>query len=210
MESQKITLFHYWRSSSSWRVRWALAIKGVSYECQHINLLQAEHQQEEYLKLNPTGFVPCLQVGKRYFSESFAMLEWLEETYPQNSILPKDPFAKMHVRGLAQIIVAGVQPLQNLKAQRFFSSNKDIQHEYARFWIDKGFSAYEKLAKNYAQEFSFSSSPTIADLCLIPQVYNAKRFGIDLKNYPLIKNIYANCLETLACQRSSPENFQPK
>jgi maleylacetoacetate isomerase len=209
VKAQEITLFHYWRSSSSWRVRWALDIKQVSYRLKHINLLEAEHQQDPYMNLNPTGLVPCLQVGDKYFAESSAIIEWLEETYPQSPLLPKDNLFRMHVRALAQIITAGVQPLQNLKAQRYFSSNKDQQHEYARFWIEQGFLAYERMAKPSCKQFSFASSITVADLCLIPQVYNAKRFGVDLQKYPLIKNIYENCLETDACQSSAPGNFQP-
>ena len=205
-----LVLKHYWRSSCSWRVRWALAIKDVSYRSVHVDLLQGEHMGEEHRKDNPMGFVPVLLVaGKPYF-ESLAIIEWLDEVYPQKPLLPADPATRMVARQLAYMVSAGIQPLQNMTVQRYYSRDPQARLRYARHYIERGFDAYERrLAELGPGTFSLGGEITLADLCLIPQVYNALRFGCNLDSWPLIARVHHACLQTEACQESSPQAHAP-
>ena len=204
----KLTLYHYYRSTCSWRVRWALHYKGIAFESVAVNLLKGEQNQEQYALLNPMSYVPSLSIDGESFSESIAILEWLEEAYPNPSLLPQDPRSRMRVRQLYQLIGSGVQPLQNLGVQRYFSKEKEKQLEYARHWIDKGFSAYETLLEKTKGSFSFGESLSLADICLVPQCYNALRFGLELEKYPKIHEIYNRCLKLEHYQKSVPEKYQ--
>ena len=201
-----LVLKHYWRSSCSWRVRWALAIKGISYQSMHIDLLRGEHKREDYLRGNPMGFVPVLVVdGKPYF-ESLAIIEWLDEVYSQRPLLPTDPVTRMVARQLAYMVSSGIQPLQNLTVQRYYSHDPQERLRYARHYIERGFNAYEQRLRELGPgTFSLGGEITLADICLIPQVYNALRFGCNLDSWPLIARVYQACLQTAACQKSSPQ-----
>jgi len=202
-----LTLYHYWRSSSSWRVRWALAIKGVPYKHSPIDLLHDAHKSPDFMRLNPSGFVPALLIDGKCYGESMALLEWIEETWQHRPLLPNAPLARLHVRQLCQTIVSGIQPLQNLSAQHRHSDNKEAQKEWARHWIERGLQTYEQLLyEHHPGTYSAGGDITMADLCLIPQVYNAQRFGVNLERLPLIHTIYQNCLKTSECQESAPHN----
>lgn len=211
MQKPKLTLYHYWRSSCSWRVRWALELKQIACEFKHIDLLKKEHQSPEYLSMNPSGFVPCMVISDTTYGESLAIIEWLDEIYPQNPLLPNQAQSKIIVRQLAYTIASGTQPLQNLSAQKYYSDIKEEQSEYARHWISKGLTIYEKLLQQHqcSGTFSFGAQVTLADLCLIPQCYNAERFGLDIKNWPLIERIYENASSSEACLKSAPHNYLP-
>ena len=124
MNKKPLILYHYWRSSCSWRLRWAFEIKEIKYELKHINLLDGEHKSESYLEKNPSAQVPCLQVGSNFYSESLAILEWLEDSYPQPNLLPENPQKRILVRQLTNMIASGIQPLQNLKVQKYFSQTR--------------------------------------------------------------------------------------
>lgn len=202
-----LTLYHYYRSSCSWRVRWALKIKNVGFNAVPINLLKKEQESQAFMKRNPNGFVPCLEIDNEFFSESIAILEWLDETYKEPPLLPQDPISRLRVRQLAFTIASGVQPLQNLLAQKIHSSDRKKQLEYACFWIEKGFNAYERLLLAAKGTYSFESQLSIADLCLIPQCYNAKRFGLDLQKFPNINSIYQRCMDLESCKSSKPEAY---
>jgi len=207
MTDKSITLYHYWRSSCSWRVRWALNYKNVSYVLKAVNLLKGEQAQEKYLNENPSGFVPALVYGNQSFGESMAMIEWIDEKWPENPLLPNDIEEKMIVRQMYMAIACGTQPLQNLIAQKYHSEEKSERLTYTKYWISKGLRTYETLLEKHdSRSYSFGDHLTMADLCLIPQCYNAKRFGVDLNDYPLLKKVDELCLETEACQRAAPEN----
>ena len=207
----EITLYHYWRSSSSWRVRWSLELKKIPHKLVAIDLLKAEHQSPNYLQKNPAGQVPCLQVDNKFFNESLPILEWLEELYPQPALLPSLPDERLEVRALALTIVAGTQPMQNLAAQRYYSDDIERRKIYSQHWIKRGLSAYESMLKLNQSSglYSFGNQISLADLCLIPQCYNAERFEVDLNNFPLMQAINQRCLATQACKASSPASYTP-
>jgi maleylacetoacetate isomerase len=206
-------LYHYWRSSSSWRVRWALAYKHIPCDWVAINLLTDESDSEAHLRRNPMGYVPALELegknGPVYLTESIAIIEWLEETHPEPRLLPVDPFERAQVRQLAEVINSGTQPLQNLTTMLLHSDNPEEQKRWARHWSRKGLQAYEKLAQETAGTFSFGNSLTLADLFLAPQCYNALRQEISLDEFPLIKKIYEAALATPSGQTSHPDRFAP-
>jgi maleylpyruvate isomerase len=200
-----LTLYHYWRSSCSWRVRWALDLKGLSYESVPVNILTGEHLTESYRKKNPSGLLPSLELDGKFFGESLAILEWLEERWPNPALLPKDPLDRMVVRQLALTIVAGTQPLQNPSLIKYFEPDEAHRPKHMRHWIHKGLENYEALlTKTPAGTFSFGDTLTIADLCLVPQVYNALRFQVDLASMPRVKKVYDHCLTLPSCDRSAP------
>ena len=206
--SHQLVLHHYWRSSCSWRVRWALELKKIKYQSIAVNLLNQEHLSSAFLMKNPAGQVPSLSINGENVSESIAILEWLDETYQHYPLLPQDPHDRLIVRGLVQLIASGIQPLQNLKVQKYVSGINGRQNgkEFASHWILEGFQALEtRLAAGIAGSFSFGGNITMADLALIPQCYNALRFGAPLYRFPLIKSIYDRCIATAECHQSAPE-----
>lgn len=206
MTNHPITLYHYWRSSCSWRVRWGLLLKSVPFNSAPVNLLTKEHQSQNYLIKNPSGLVPCLEVQGKFLSESVSILEWLDETYPKNKILPQDPLDRQYVRELSGIIASGIQPVQNLKVMNYFSNDQAKKTQWGKYWIEHGLAFYEKRVQKTAGTYSFGGMLTIADLCLIPQVYNAIRFKVDLQKFPIIKKIYDHCLLTNECNKAHPDN----
>jgi maleylacetoacetate isomerase len=200
-------LYHYWRSSCSWRVRWALAIKGIKFKSVPVDLLKSEQMLPDYRKKNPSGFLPCLVVNGKSFAESMAIIEWIEEKWAKNPLLPSELEARMKVRQLYMTISSGTQPLQNLAPQKFFSDEKQKQQEFARHWIIKGLAVYETiLAEVQSGIYSFGDTATMADLCLIPQCYNAIRYEIDLSQFPRARKIYEHCLTTDTCKAAHPDN----
>lgn len=224
-KNAKPTLYHYWRSSSSWRVRWALMLKGVDFEAVAVNLLRGEQQAADYVAKNPQGLVPLLTVptgagGVVQLSESMAILEYLEEAYPQPALLPVDALGRARVRQLAQVIVADTQPLQNLSVLRHISSEPAAQKVWAQKYISRGFDAYEALlaqpgwpscgSGGSAGRYSYGDSVTMADLCLVPQVYNALRQELDLARWPRLQAVYLAALATEAAQRSAPDAVAPQ
>ena len=209
-----ITLYHYWRSSASWRVRWALAYKKIPFKTVHVDLLNGEVEGPEHLKRNPIGHVPALGVHGQYFGESLAIIEWLEEVNPSPALLPGEAETRMHIRALAETINAGIQPIQNLVVLDKISEDPKPRMEWAQFFIGRGFEAYEKICLMRKDElapgeFSVGNHLTMADLCLIPQCYNAIRNEIDLARFPLIKKIYENASKLPSCDASHPDRWKP-
>ncbi len=205
----QITLHHYWRSSCSWRVRWALALKGIAYESVPVNLLKGEQNELAYLKLNPSGLVPCLIADGKALSESLAIIEWLEETFPTPALLPKDPWLKAEIRSFTQMIASGIQPLANLRVQQFVSKEAEKKTEWSRHFVTEGLVPVETMLRRFSGEgkaFAFGESPTMADLFLIPQIYNAHRVQVDMSRFPLAQKIYDNALKTKACDEAAPHN----
>jgi maleylacetoacetate isomerase len=211
----KLRLYHYWRSSSSWRVRWALALKGIPCEYVPINLLSDEPESEAHLKRNPLGLVPVLELldsksTLQYLTESTAILEWLEELYPKPALLPENPEWRARTRQLAQIINADTQPLQNPGVAQHYTNDAQEQKNWNRYWIHRGLKAYETVVGETQGVFSVGDSLTFADLCLIPQCYNAIRHDLALSEFPRIEKIYSKAMQTPSCLTSAPDKFQPK
>ncbi len=207
----KFTLYHYWRSSCSWRVRWALKIKGLDYESKYINLLKKEQQLPDFQKINPALYIPALVIEEggqqRVAGESLAILEWLEERWPSPALLPKTPLERLWVRQLCLTIASGTQPLQNPAVLEWFVPDASQRAVSLHHWISRGLSVYE----SYLQEagwkgpFSLGADLTLADLCLIPQVYSAYRFGVPLESMPRVAAIYETCMMLPDCFGAAPE-----
>jgi maleylacetoacetate isomerase len=191
----QLKLFTYWRSSASHRVRIALAFKGLAYEPVFVNLLKNEQRDDSYKKTNPTGYVPSLVVDGSTYTESTAIIEWLEERFPNPPLLPNTPEDRARVRALVQIINSGIQPLQNLIVLDKISAEQEARAAWVRYFMPRGLAAYEALASRFAAErgskgpFSYGDAFTMADAFLIPQIGAARRFAVDLSPYPTIERV---------------------
>jgi maleylacetoacetate isomerase len=184
----KVVLYSYFRSSASWRVRIALAIKGINYEYRAVNLIKDEGEQysEEYVKLNPMSQVPSLLIDGHCLIQSLPIIEYLDEKYHEPPLLPKDSFGRSQVRAIAEIMNSGIQPLHNLKILQQVGEEKVA---WARTHIEHGLKAIERALATTAGTFSYGDQVTLADICLVPQVYAAKRFKIDMSQYPIISRV---------------------
>ncbi|WP_067584472.1 maleylacetoacetate isomerase [Endozoicomonas ascidiicola] len=204
----QLTLYSYFRSSAAYRVRIALNLKGLDYQQHAINLLKGEQKSKEYRSVNPQGLVPTMMTEQGGICQSLAMLEWLEETYPQPSIIPGDSYQRAKLRSMAYQICCDIHPLNNLRVLDYFQGKLDINEEsknqWYQHWITQGFTALESQLD--AQPFCCSKHPTIADICLVPQVFNALRFNINLSTYPKIQKIYSNCNSLTSFRAASPEH----
>ncbi len=211
MPPSKLTLYHYWRSSSSWRVRWAFFLKKISCTFVHIDLLAGENETPEHLKRNPMGYVPVLELteSRRYLAESIAIIEWAEEEFPNPPLLPGNSFERAKIRQLAEVINAGTHPIQNLTVKEYYSQDPEKQKQWSQHWIQKGFYAYDTLVRETSGRFSVGDTLTLADLCLIPQCYNALRNEIKLEAFPTLYKIYLTALETDGYKATAPENYKP-
>lgn len=207
---QSLTLYHYWRSSASWRVRWMLELKKLKVDFIHVELLNGEVDREPHLSRNPMGQVPALIVDNHTLIESMAILEWLEETIPANRLIPGDTWIRAHIRALCEVINSGTQPVQNLPVLDYYSEDPEKRKEWMRFFIHRGLTAYEKLVAAKAGKFSVGDQLTAADVFLVPQCYNAIRNDLSLSEWPTIDRIHSAALATAECQASHPERFQPK
>jgi maleylpyruvate isomerase len=201
-------LHSYFRSSAAYRVRIALALKGIAYETHPHHLRRGEQDAPEYRALHPQGFVPALEADGAVLIQSLAICEYLEETHPEPPLLPQDPIQRARVRGFAQIICCDIHPIQNLKVLRRLKSSgfsDDAVNQWAAQIISEGFDACEQLIAHQPGPFSFGSAVTLADVCLIPQLVNARRFKVDLR-WPRLLEVEAACLQLDAFRRAAPEN----
>lgn len=212
----ELILYDFYRSSSSYRVRIALNLKQLEYRRVEVNLPESEQQQADYRALNPQGLVPMLIVGDTRISQSLAILEWLEQTYPQAPLLPADADQRALVRSLAFAIAMDIQPLNNLRVMNYFKQAQGWDQQrvgvWYQHWIAEGFSGLEAQLQALGSNgrFCVGDSPTIADACLVPQVYNAHRFDCDLSDYPLIRAIDAHCCSLAPFAAAAPEALQPQ
>ena len=201
-------LYSYFRSTAAYRVRIAMNLKAVEYEQIPVNLLTGEQQSEDYKAINPEGLVPCLETEQGRLTQSLAMLEWLEEMYPEPSIIPGDAWQKAQARSLAYAVSCDIHPVNNLRILKFLQKEWQQSDEnkinWYKHWIDIGFTAIESRLNN--KKFCCSHQPSIADICLIPQVFNALRFKMDMTEYPNIESIYQNCNTLPAFIKATPEN----
>ena len=213
--AETLTLYSYWRSSAAYRVRIALNLKQLSYVTVPVHLLNngGEQHADEYRELNPQESVPVLLDGARIFRQSMAIIEYLDEAYPGGaSLLPSTARERARVRALAQTIACDIHPLNNLRVMQFlerdFSSPAVERERWSRHWITEGFRALQALLGDNSSMglYCEGDSPTLADICLVPQVYNARRIGVDLAAYPDLVRIEQQCLALPAFEAARPEN----
>ncbi|XP_009612147.1 glutathione S-transferase zeta class [Nicotiana tabacum] len=207
-ESKKLQLYSYWRSSCAFRVRIALNLKGVEYEYKAVNLLKGEQTNSEYLKLNPLGYVPTLVDGDAVIADSFAIIMYLEEKYPQRALLPQDLQRRAINYQAANIVAANIQPLQNLAVLKYIQEK--VGPNEATPWVQnhirKGFEALEKLLKDYAGKYATGDEVYMADLFLAPQIHAAiKRFEVDMNQFPTLLRVFEAYQELPAFQDAMPE-----
>lgn len=198
------TLYHYWRSSCSWRLRWMLHIKGVTYSEVVVNLLESEQKSEEFLKQNPQGFVPALQYQDHVLGESSAIMEWMEDMFPNPALLPSNAMERAEIRRVCSFINSGIQPFHNLTTLKAVSADPVAQAHWSLKWLHEGFSKLETILSKSAGTYSFKGELTLADLYLVPQVFGSTRFNMPLDNYPTVQRVYNNCLALKTCQDSHP------
>lgn len=206
------TLYGYYRSSAAYRVRIALNLKGLAYDQAPVNLVKGEQRAETNLARNPQGLVPTLKTDDGVqLTQSLAICEYLDEQHPEPPLLPADAGERARVRSLAQLVASEIHPLNNLKVLKYLvhelKVDEDAKLAWYRHWIAEGFDALEAMLSREAGsgDFCHGDTPTLADLCLVPQVFNAERFECDLSPYPRIQRITANCRALPAFQQAAPE-----
>jgi maleylpyruvate isomerase len=203
-------LYGYWRSSAAYRVRIALHWKGIAFETAGTDLRRGEHRTLDYLRRNPQGLVPMLETadGLR-LTQSLAIIEWLEEACPEPPLLPADPTGRARVRALAQLVACEIHPLNNTRVlnhvRRAFGLDEQGVGQWYRHWIAQGFGPLEAELARSAGRFSHGDAVSVADVTLVPQVYNARRYGCDLGPYPTIRRVERACLELPAFDAARPE-----
>jgi maleylpyruvate isomerase len=205
-------LYDYGLSSASYRVRIALALKNLPYTSVVRNLRSGEHRLSEFLQINVQGLVPALGLDDGVvLTQSVAIIEYLDELHPDPSLLPANPLARARVRALSQAIASDIHPLNNLRVLRYLEEqlilDKQTRDTWYRHWVGVGFDALERwLARDAATgRFCHGDSPTMADICLVPQVFNARRFSVDLNPFPRIRAIDAACRELPAFRTTAPQ-----
>lgn len=206
-----IRLYDYWRSSAAYRVRIVLALKGVRYERVAVNLLAAEQSSPENRARNPQGLVPTLEVDGVMLTQSLAIIDWLDATYPEPPIVPRDPLGRAHVLAQALVIAADVHPIGNLRVGKRLESNfgadQTAKEDWSRHWMTLGFDALQAMAGD--GPFLGGAAPDLADVCLVPQLYNARRFGLDLAAWPTLVAADAACAGMAAFAAAHPDRVKP-
>ena len=212
--SDALTLYSYWRSSAAYRVRIGLNLKGLDYQIQPVHLVRdgGEQRADGYRALNPQQLVPTLLHGNRRITQSLAILEYVDECWPKPALLPSDARGRARVRALSQLVACDIHPLNNLRVLQYMKRELGAEQpaidEWMRHWMREGFSAMQTMLADSTETGAFchGESPSIADCCLIPQLFNARRFDLDLSAYPELIRIEANALALPAFERARPEN----
>ena len=203
-------LYGYWRSSAAYRLRIAFGLKGIKWDDVPVHLVKGEHRKPDYVEMNPMGLVPTLVLddGTR-MTQSLAILDWLEATYPTPPLWPKGAIMRARVTAAGHVIAVDTHPVQNvgvvghLKSE--FGADTQGGIDWMIHWMQRGFSGYQAMI-DPGSRFSFGDHPTFADVCLVPQLYNAHRWGVDLGPYKRLTQIEANCLALPAFNAARPEN----
>jgi maleylacetoacetate isomerase len=205
-------LYSYWRSSTAYRVRIALAIKGIPFEYVPVSLVAngGMHLEPEYEARNPQKLVPLLELDDgRYISQSLAIIEYLDEVTPHPPLLPKDAELRAQARSIALAVACDIHPLANLRVMNYLKDTLQVADSartaWYHHWITEGFAAIEKLLERYDTPYALGDSPTLADIALVPQVYNARRFSIHLENFPRITSIAELCSKLDSFRTAEPE-----
>ncbi len=209
-------LYENWRSSSSWRVRWALRIKQVPYEAIQIDLRAGAQHEPAHRARNPLGYVPTLEIDGRFLGESVAILEFLDERFPDPPLYPRDPWLRARVRQCVELVNSGIQPFQNLSILHHHSEDPEAQKAWGHHFNARGLEAMERLlvtidaesgvAESGPGRFTVGDSLTAADLYLVPQVASARRFGVDVSRFPRVRSAESAALSTEHAAAALPDN----
>jgi len=207
-----VQLYDYFRSSAAFRLRIALNLKGLQYESVAVNLVANEQRDAGYLALNPQGLVPALATaGGELLTQSVAILEWLEEEYPEPPLLPADALGRARVRAMVQTIACDIHPLNNLRVQRYLvdtlGASEEAKLAWYHHWIALGFAALEQQVTG--NRYCHGDNPTLADACLLPQIFNARRFEQNLQPFPRLRAIAAHLEQLPAFAAATPEAVAP-
>jgi maleylpyruvate isomerase len=202
-------LYGYYRSSASYRIRIVLNVKGIEWEYISVRLDKGEQLDTEHSKRNPMKLVPVLDTGVECLAQSVAIAEYLEETHPSPPLMPTDPIQKAQLREMVQIIASDIQPIANLRVLKYVQPHFAAD-QWSKDWIGRGFEAFEARASQRSTngQFSFGDSLSLADVFLMPQVYNAERFGLDMTPFPTIRSIVEHC-STIDAVASAHPSLQP-
>jgi maleylacetoacetate isomerase len=196
-------------SSAAFRVRIALNLKGLAYESAVLDLRAGDHLTAEFARTSPLHTVPALVDGERTLIESMAIIEYLDETHPQPALLPRDAPGRARVRAIAQLVACDIHPLNNLRVLRWLKhdlgADDAARDRWMHHWIHEGFTALETMLVEGAG-FCHGEAPTLADICLVPQVVNAQRYKVDLSPYPRIRRVFDTCMKVAAFVRAHPKN----
>lgn len=208
--AMKLVLYDYHRSSACYRVRIALNLKGLDYERVPVNLLEGEQRNPAYAALNPQRFVPMLDADGERLTQSLAIVDWLEAKAPEPGLVPDE--ARAHVLALALTVAADIHPINNLRVLKELARlgiGQAARDDWYRHWIAEGFNALEALARPSAGRFLYGDAPTLADICLVPQMFNARRFSLDLSPWPTLVAADAAATALAAFAAAHPEAVAP-
>ena len=202
-------LYTYFRSSAAFRVRIALNLKGIAYDAAFVHMPRGEHRAAQYTAVNPQGLMPTLEDAGRRLTQSLAIIEYLDESRPFPPLLPKEAFARARVRSLSLLVACEIHPLNNLRVlqhlKRALGQNDEQVNTWYRHWIAEGLTKLEaSLADPATGRFSHGDTPTMADCCLVPQVFNAQRYQCDTTPYPTVMRIHGECMKLEAFDRAQP------
>ena len=205
-----LTLHSYWRATAPYRVRIGLALKGLTYDYAPVNLLDGSQRADAYGETNPQHLVPALVTDDGVLIQSLAILEWLDETHPTPPLLPAAPRDRAVVRAMAEIVACDIHPLNNLRILQALAGlghpmGGPDQQAWGAGWIADGFAALEPMVARHGRGFAFGETPTIADCCLVPQLWSSNRFGVDLAPYPTLRAVYDRAAKHPAFQAAHPE-----
>ena len=210
-----LTLYSTGRATAPYRVRIGLALKGLTYDYVGLDLIKGEQREPAYRAVNPQGLTPALDLGHEdggdgdILTQSLAILEWLEETHPEPAIMPKTPLDRQRVRAMALIVACDIHPLNNTRVGRALHKlgvSPDDNRQWIHRWITDGFDALEPMVVKHGRGFAFGDTPSIADCCLVPQVYSANRYELDVTPWPAICAVNARALAHPAFQAAHPDN----
>lgn len=209
-----ILLYEFRTSSSSWRVRWALKVKGVPYRSVAIDLRAGQQRSDEHRARNPLGYVPTLSIDGRFLGESVAIIEFLDERIPEPPLYPRDAWARARTRQVVELVNSGIQPMQNLAVMERHTSELDEKKEWSRYFNQRGMEALERLLTLLVDEgtggrFSVGDTLTAADLFVVPQVSSARRFDVPLDRYPRVLAVEKAALETEHAAAAHPDQQPP-
>ena len=206
-------LYEYWRSSAAYRVRIALNLKGVGYESRQVDLREGQQKSADYRAVNPQGFVSMLEINGHKLTQSLAIISYLDLKYPNQPLLPTSADGRAHVLALALTIACDIHPLDNLRVLHYLrdqlGQDEPTRDRWYAHWISEGFAALEALAKQKAGDFLCGNGPTMADVCLVPQMYNARRMKVPVEDYPTLLRAEANATALPAFAAAHPDRHAP-
>jgi maleylacetoacetate isomerase len=209
----KPVLYDYWRSSASYRVRIALHHKGIAFDRVAVDLLSGEQKAAAYTGRNPQGFVPMLEIDGHSLVQSLAITHYLESTRPDPPLVPADPAERVHALAMALVVACDIHPLNNLRVLKHLTGalgqDAETKSAWIARWITEGLTALEAMAAPRAGRFLFGDAPTLADVCLVPQMYNARRFGVPVDGYPVLVRADAEAAALPAFAAAHPDRVAP-